>query len=153
MINLANAVRDQDYCLISEFMQAEFKVSLNADDIRLILDIHYPINTEPDDYRFRDWTNGTWAIFFRNRLNQHGLLILEANKKPRDIRVACELSIGFVEIVETEEMKQRLRNEAIIEDQATPRTKLTASNPQIVNPVDRIARRVTKARCETHDDK
>lgn len=90
------------------------------------------------------WADDTWVMWIKNRLATLG--VLDGGQSPAPIEhTTAVLHVGFIFIIETEEMLSRLRaneetGKAIHAQFA--RSKLASTN-EIVRPIDRVASRVS----------
>lgn len=129
--NLVSADRWSD---VADIVNRRFETSIKASQLAKVAEENKASKKLPG------WPDSTWFIWFKNRLQE--ISTLPTSGMPyREVRLCCELNVGFTQIEETQAMKARLPEGKAREAQEA-RTKLTRDCADFVRPIDRVAERV-----------
>jgi hypothetical protein len=98
----------------------------------------------PDSYGSGDigWSDPSWLMWFRNRIDCFGLLTKGVKGSPPPCRLEVLLHVWFLHLEETEEMLARLRHEQLEPPKPAAGSKVFTTN-LVPRPIDRVAARVS----------
>lgn len=102
---LSRAMCDGDYKWVAGFLAGRFGVTVSASQIE-----RWWKSRPGGNPRLRcwDWSDGTFAMWLKNRLSDSNLLPV-ADVNPFNGSLPVELHVGFLSLEETAEMLARLR--------------------------------------------
>ena len=87
------------------------------------------------------WSDGTWLMFFKNRLSEWGLFP-HGSKSENNIVFHCEMRVGFIHIEESPLMLARLRNDRELIEEHTARSRLNKMTAEFIEPINATAAKV-----------
>jgi len=137
-----------------ELLEMEFSVKISRHDALTILhDLHNLVEknaqTENNNHTWvSKQSRNTLLIWLKNRLRENGYFPSTATEDDTSVSLTTELNIGFIGIVETEAMKELLRQNSDEDDEEEKDPEVARSKifkemtRNEVNPIDRVAKRV-----------